>query len=64
MESWKKVTYVVAIFMFLVQIRPLEPYLTAYLTGPNGKISLSEVYYRSIIFNFGFKIFLPIQKYL
>ncbi|XP_015374277.1 PREDICTED: thiamine transporter 1-like, partial [Diuraphis noxia] len=43
MESWKKITYVVAIFMFLVEIRPLEPYLTAYLTGPNGKISLSEV---------------------
>ncbi|XP_022169843.1 thiamine transporter 1-like [Myzus persicae] len=43
MESWRKITYVVAIFMFLIQIRPLEPYLTAYLTGPNGKISLSEV---------------------
>ncbi|XP_060877297.1 thiamine transporter 1-like [Metopolophium dirhodum] len=43
MESWKKITYVVAIFMFLIQIRPLEPYLTAYLTGPNGNISLSEV---------------------
>ncbi|CAH1720412.1 thiamine transporter 1-like isoform X3 [Aphis gossypii] len=42
MESWKKITYVVAIFMFLVETRPLEPYLTAYLTGPNGKISLSE----------------------
>ncbi|KAL4144143.1 hypothetical protein QTP88_006369 [Uroleucon formosanum] len=43
MESWKKITYVVAIFMFLIQIRPLEPYLTAYLTGPNGNTSLSEV---------------------
>ncbi|XP_060835008.1 thiamine transporter 1-like isoform X1 [Rhopalosiphum padi] len=42
MENWKKITYVVAIFMFLVEIRPLEPYLTAYLTGPNGNISLSE----------------------
>jgi len=52
MESWKKITYVVAIFMFLVETRPLEPYLTAYLTGPNGKISLSEV--PSIFFKFLF----------
>jgi len=44
MESWKKISYVVAIFMFLVEIRPLEPYLTAYLTGPDGNISLSEVH--------------------
>jgi len=51
MESWKKISYVVGVFMFLIQIRPLEPYLTAYLTGPNGNISLSEVYIRSIICN-------------
>lgn len=29
--------------MFLIQLRPLEPYMTAYLTGPNGNVSLYEV---------------------
>ncbi|CAH1720414.1 unnamed protein product [Aphis gossypii] len=43
MESWKIITYNVAICMFFFEIRPLETYLTAYLTGPDGNISLSEV---------------------
>jgi len=43
MESWKIITYNVAVFMFLFEVRPLETYLTAYLTGPDGNVSLSEV---------------------
>lgn len=43
MESWKKVSYTVCVFMFLSHTCPLNPYITAYLTGPNGNISLSEV---------------------
>lgn len=43
MESSIKVTYMIAIFMFFIEVRPLQPYLTAYLTGPNGNVSLSEV---------------------
>lgn len=43
MESWKIITYNVAICMFFFEIRPLETYLTAYLTGPDGNVSLSEV---------------------
>ncbi|VVC41677.1 Hypothetical protein CINCED_3A003817 [Cinara cedri] len=42
MERWKKITYIVALYMFLTQSRPLEPFMTAYLTS-NGDISLSEV---------------------
>ncbi|XP_022169851.1 thiamine transporter 2-like isoform X3 [Myzus persicae] len=43
MESWKIITFNVAVYMFLFEIRPLETYLTAYLTGPDGNVSLSEV---------------------
>lgn len=43
MENWKLITYNVAVFMFFFEIRPLETYLTAYLTGPDGNVSLSEV---------------------
>lgn len=43
MESWKIITYNVAVFMFFFEIRPLDTYLTAYLTGPDGNVSLSEV---------------------
>lgn len=43
MESWKIITYNVAVYVFLFEIRPLETYLTAYLTGPDGNVSLSEV---------------------
>lgn len=43
MERWKNITYMVAIYMFLIELRPLEPYMTAYQTGPDGNISLFEV---------------------
>jgi len=43
MKNAKEITYTVGVFMFLIQLRPLEPYMTAYLTGPNGNVSLSEV---------------------
>ncbi|XP_060853749.1 folate transporter 1-like isoform X2 [Rhopalosiphum padi] len=43
MESWKTITYNVAVYMFFFEIRPLETYLTAYLTGPDGNVSLSEL---------------------
>jgi len=43
MEHWKRTAYKVAIFMFLFGIKPLGSYLTAYLTGPDGNVSLSEV---------------------
>lgn len=43
MEKWKKMSYIVAVYLFLIELRPLEPYLTAYQIGPNGNISLSEV---------------------
>lgn len=43
MEKWKKTTYMVAIFTFLTELRPLDPYMTAYLTGPDGNLSLAEV---------------------
>ncbi|VVC41678.1 Reduced folate carrier,Major facilitator superfamily domain [Cinara cedri] len=43
MEYWKKVTFLLSLYMFLFEIRPLETYLTSYLTGPNGNVSLSEV---------------------
>lgn len=42
MEKWKKITYLVAVYMFVTQARPLEPYMTAYLTS-NRDVSLSEV---------------------
>lgn len=43
MERWKKITYMAAAYMFLTELRPIEPYMSAYLTGPNGNVSLSEV---------------------
>lgn len=43
MKRWKKITYMVAIYKLLVELRPLDPYLTAFLTGPSGKVSLTEV---------------------
>jgi len=42
-EKEQKITFMVAVFMFLSEMRPFEPYRSAYLTGPDGNISLSEV---------------------
>lgn len=43
MEKWKKTSYMVAVYLFFIEVRPLEPYLTSYLIGPNGNLSLEEV---------------------
>lgn len=43
MEDSEKIMYKVAVYIFLFEVRPLESYLTAYLTGPNGNVSLFEV---------------------
>jgi len=43
MKEWQKTTYMVAIYMFFLELRPLEPFMTAYLTGPDADLSLNEV---------------------
>jgi len=43
MEKWKKITIMVTAFTFFLQIRPLDSFLTAYLTGPNVNATLNEV---------------------
>lgn len=43
MKKWKKTTYMVAIYLFLLELRPLEPFMTAYLTGPDANLTLNEV---------------------
>lgn len=51
MESWKIITYNVAVYMFLFEVRPLETYLTAYLTGPDGNVSIFEVTFIIYLFH-------------
>lgn len=43
MEGWKKVTYMVAFYMFVIELQPLEPFMTAYQIGPDVNVSISEV---------------------
>lgn len=43
MRKWKKTTYMVAIYLFLLELRPLEPFMTAYLIGPDANLTLNEV---------------------
>lgn len=43
MKKWKTTTYMVAIYLFLLELRPLEPFTTAYLLGPDANLSLNEV---------------------
>ncbi|CAI6346973.1 unnamed protein product [Macrosiphum euphorbiae] len=43
MKKWEKTTYMVAIYLFLLELRPLEPFMTAYLIGPDADLSLNEV---------------------
>jgi len=48
-DSWNEISYTVYIFMFLTHVYPLNPYITAYLIGPDGNISLPEI---TIIINY------------
>ncbi|XP_050424522.1 thiamine transporter 1-like [Adelges cooleyi] len=43
MEEWKKITLMTTVLAFLLEIRPLDPFLTAYLTGPDVNVPLDEV---------------------
>ncbi|XP_050424032.1 thiamine transporter 2-like [Adelges cooleyi] len=42
-EQWKKITIMTTVYAFALEIRPLDPFLAAYLTGPDIKMSLQEV---------------------
>lgn len=44
MERWKKITCIVALYMFVTHTRPLEPFMTAYfISESDGDVTLSEV---------------------
>uniref|UniRef100_A0A2H8TUS6 Folate transporter 1 n=1 Tax=Melanaphis sacchari TaxID=742174 RepID=A0A2H8TUS6_9HEMI len=43
MDHWKFITVMVTVFTFTVEIRPMDSFLTAYLTGPSVNVSLNEV---------------------
>ncbi|CAH1720416.1 unnamed protein product [Aphis gossypii] len=43
MQKWKKTTYMMAIYLFLLELRPLDPFTTAYLLGPDANLSLNEI---------------------
>lgn len=43
MDHWKFITVMVTVFTFTVEIRPMDSFLTAYLTGPIVNVSLNEV---------------------
>lgn len=54
MENWKVVTALVTVFAFSLEFRPMDSFLTAYLTGPQIHVTLAEVYYVIIVLRFGF----------
>lgn len=43
MEPWKRVTGMVTVIAFAIQIRPMDSFLTVYLTGPRVGVTLDEV---------------------
>ncbi|XP_050424523.1 thiamine transporter 1-like [Adelges cooleyi] len=43
MEEWKKIALMTASFAFVQQIRPLDPFLSEYLTGADVNVTLNEV---------------------
>ncbi|XP_022181646.1 thiamine transporter 2-like isoform X2 [Myzus persicae] len=54
MDHWKFITVMVTVFTFTVEIRPMDSFLTAYLTGPSVNATLNEVS----------NVFTPIRIYL
>ncbi|KAL5233325.1 hypothetical protein ACI65C_000735 [Semiaphis heraclei] len=43
MDHWKFITVMVTVFTFTVEIRPMDSFLTAYLTSPSVNATLKEV---------------------
>lgn len=43
MESWKKITIFVAVFAFVREFRPIEPFYAAYMTSPLINCTVEQV---------------------
>lgn len=51
MESWKKITFLVGVFAFAREFRPIEPFYAAYMTSPYINCTVDQVciYYKLIV---------------
>lgn len=49
MESWKKITFFVAVFAFVREFRPIEPFYAAYMTSPYINCTVEQVRYYILI---------------
>lgn len=49
MHSWTTIIALVVVFAFAIEFRPLDPFMTTYLTSPRVNITISQV-------NINFKI--------
>lgn len=43
MENWKKITIFVAVFAFIRELRPIEPFYAAYMTSPLINCTVEQV---------------------
>ncbi|VVC26728.1 Reduced folate carrier,Major facilitator superfamily domain [Cinara cedri] len=43
MENWKKITFFVAVFAFVREFRPIEPFYAAYMTSPYINCTVEQV---------------------
>lgn len=43
MENWKKITICVAVFAFVREFRPIEPFYAAYMTSPLINCTVEQV---------------------
>ena len=43
MEKWQKICFVLCLFGLLKELRPSEPFLTQYLTGPWKNLTTDQV---------------------
>lgn len=43
MHTWKTIIALVVVFAFGIEFRPLDPFMTTYLTGPRVNITVSQV---------------------
>jgi len=43
MESWKKITFLVGVFAFVRELRPIEPFYAAYMTSPYINCTVEQV---------------------
>jgi len=52
MDNWKKISFLVGVFAFIREFRPIEPFYAAYMTSPYINCTVEQVMHKLKLFKY------------